>query len=117
MRTNINIDKKISFSCPDKSLTECPARENMYRQFMKNGELTGCAGCCAGCLRKNDCEYACDAVRATLGRQISTETLEAIEEEIRQQLEIGNQIKTLYMQAYATAATPAHASPKAASRA
>lgn len=92
--------------CPDKSLKTCPNYETMEKHFLKHGAWTGCACCCAGCTKKGTCEYTCDAVRATLVPAAPARTLEQIEADISEQLEMGNHMREMYLQAFARATTP-----------
>lgn len=42
----------------------CNIGEIVKKHFTKNGNIEGCAGCCAICLKKRGCKYACEAVLA-----------------------------------------------------
>ena len=41
--------------------------------FMRKGELQGCAGCCKGCLKRSTCDFRCEAV----DRQVLAEEAKA----------------------------------------
>lgn len=40
----------------------CPNEGIMRKQFVKRGDLIGCAFCCQMCLKRNECEFVCDEV-------------------------------------------------------
>lgn len=101
-----------SVLCPDKTLKVCPHQETIRKHFLKKGEISGCAGCCGGCLNRSKCEYTCDAVRANMLPAAKEEpaaparTLDQIEADIAAQLEMGAQLREMYLQAFAKASTP-----------
>lgn len=47
--------------CDYSANHECENEAGM-KHFIKHGEILGCAGCCAVCLKKNACEYHCKYV-------------------------------------------------------
>lgn len=101
-----------SVLCPDKTLKVCPHQETIRKHFLKKGEISGCAGCCGGCLNRSKCEYTCDAVRANMlpaakeAPDAPVRTLDQIEADIAAQLEMGAQLREMYLQAFAKASTP-----------
>lgn len=107
-----NNQQIISALCPDKTLEVCPHQGIIRKHFLKKGEITGCAGCCAGCLNRGKCEYTCDAVRANMlpaakeAPAAPVRTLDQIEADIAAQLEMGAQLREMYLQAFAKASTP-----------
>lgn len=42
----------------------CNIGETVKKHFTKGGNIEGCVGCCAICLKKKECKYACEAVLA-----------------------------------------------------
>lgn len=42
----------------------CNIGEIVKKHFTKGGNIEGCVGCCAICLKKRACKYACEAVLA-----------------------------------------------------
>lgn len=101
-----NTEYQVSMACPDQTLKSCPNGPVMKKQFTKKGNLEGCAFCCAICTEKGVCKFTCDAVRATLSPAVATRTLEQIEADIAAQLEMGAQLREMYLQAFAKASTP-----------
>ena len=101
-----NTEYQVSMACPDQTLKSCPNGPVMKKQFTKKGNLEGCAFCCAICIEKGACKFTCDAVRATLSPAVTTRTLEQIEADIAAQLEMGAQLREMYLQAFAKASTP-----------
>lgn len=101
-----NTEYQVSMACPDQALKSCPNGPVMKKQFTKKGNLVGCAFCCAICTEKGACKFTCDAVRATLSPAVTTRTLEQIEADISAQLEMGSNLREMYLQAFARASTP-----------
>ena len=101
-----NIEYQVSMACPDQTLKSCPNGPIMKKQFTKKGNIVGCALCCAICTEKSVCKFTCDAVRATLTPAAPVRTLDQIEADIAAQLEMGAQLREMYLQAFAKASTP-----------
>lgn len=101
-----NTEYQVSMACPDRSLKSCPNGPIMKKQFTKKGNIEGCAFCCAICTEKGACKFTCDAVRATLTPAAPVRTLDQIEADISAQLEMGAQLREMYLQAFAKASTP-----------
>ena len=101
-----NTEYQVSMACPDQSLKSCPNGPIMKKQFTKKGNIEGCAFCCAICTEKGACKFTCDAVRATLTPAAPVRTLDQIEADISAQLEMGAQLREMYLQAFAKASTP-----------
>lgn len=101
-----NTEYQVSMACPDQSLKSCPNGPIMKKQFTKKGNIEGCALCCAICTEKGACKFTCDAVRATLTPAAPVRTLDQIEADIAAQLEMGAQLREMYLQAFAKASTP-----------
>lgn len=101
-----NTEYQVSMACPDQTLKSCPNGPIMKKQFTKKGNIEGCALCCAICTEKGACKFTCDAVRATLTPAASVRTLDQIEADIAAQLEMGAQLREMYLQAFAKASTP-----------
>ena len=97
---------QVSMACPDQTLKSCPNGPIMKKQFTKKGNIEGCAFCCAICTEKGACKFTCDAVRATLTPAAPVRTLDQIEADISAQLEMGAQLREMYLQAFAKASTP-----------
>lgn len=97
---------QVSMACPDQTLKSCPNGPIMKKQFTKKGNIEGCAFCCAICTEKGACKFTCDAVRATLTPAAPVRTLDQIEADIAAQLEMGAQLREMYLQAFAKASTP-----------
>ena len=97
---------QVSMACPDQTLKSCPNGPIMKKQFTKKGNLEDCAFCCAICTEKGACKFTCDAVRATLTPAAPVRTLDQIEADISAQLEMGAQLREMYLQAFAKASTP-----------
>lgn len=101
-----NTEYQVSMACPDQTLKSCPNGPIMKKQFTKKGNIEGCAFCCAICTEKGACKFTCDAVRATLTPAAPARTLDQIEADIAAQLEMGAQLREMYLQAFAKASTP-----------
>lgn len=101
-----NTEYQVSMACPDQTLKSCPNGPIMKKQFTKKGNIVGCALCCAICTEKGACKFTCDAVRATLSPAVPVRTLDQIEADIAAQLEMGAQLREMYLQAFAKASTP-----------
>lgn len=101
-----NTEYQVSMACPDQTLKSCPNGPVMKKQFTKKGNLEGCAFCCAICTEKGACKFTCDAVRVTLSPAAPVRTLDQIEADIAAQLEMGAQLREMYLQAFAKASTP-----------
>lgn len=101
-----NAEYQVSMACPDQSLKSCPNGPIMKKQFTKKGNIEGCAFCCAICTEKGACKFTCDAVRATLTPAAPVRTIDQIEADIAAQLEMGAQLREMYLQAFAKASTP-----------
>ena len=101
-----NTEYQVSMACPDQTLKSCPNGPIMKKQFTKKGNIEGCALCCAICTEKGACKFTCDAVRATLTPAAPVRTLDQIEADIAAQLEMGAQLREMYLQAFAKASTP-----------
>lgn len=101
-----NTEYQVSMACPDQSLKSCPNGPIMKKQFTKKGNIEGCAFCCAICTEKGACKFTCDAVRATLTPAAPVRTIDQIEADIAAQLEMGAQLREMYLQAFAKASTP-----------
>lgn len=101
-----NTEYQVSMACPDQSLKSCPNGPIMKKQFTKKGNIEGCAFCCAICTEKGACKFTCDAVRATLTPAAQVRTIDQIEADIAAQLEMGAQLREMYLQAFAKASTP-----------
>ena len=101
-----NTEYQVSMDCPDQSLKSCPNGPIMKKQFTKKGNIEGCALCCAICTEKGACKFTCDAVRATLTPAAPVRTIGQIEADIAAQLEMGAQLREMYLQAFAKASTP-----------
>lgn len=96
-----NTEYQVSMACPDQTLKSCPNGPIMKKQFTKKGNIEGCALCCAICTEKGACKFTCDAVRATLTPAAPVRTLDQIEADIAAQLEMGAQLREMYLQAFA----------------
>ena len=53
----------VTKKCRLDSSYVCCIENVQKKHFLKRGNVIGCAGCCAGCLKRESCEYCCDYTR------------------------------------------------------